>query len=71
MRKAIKSTLKQINSKITALMLRKTDLILAKPIKNLTDETEKKLNEELWDIEQNIRELRSQKRALMNLIGSF
>lgn len=69
MRKAIKSTLKQVNSKITALMLRKTDLILAKPVKNL--ETERELNKELWDIEQNIRELKAQRRALTSLIGTL
>ena len=55
MRKAIQSTLKQVNSKITVLMLRKTDLILAKLVKNLTDETKRELNKELWDIEKNIR----------------
>ena len=71
MRKAIKSTLKQVNSKITVLMLRKTDLILAKPVKNLTDETERELNKELWDIEQNIRELKAQRRALTSLIGTL
>ena len=71
MRKAIKSTLKQVNSKITALMLRKTDLILAKPVKNLTDETKRELNKELLDIEQNIHELRVQKRTLINLIGTL
>jgi len=64
MRKAIKSSLKQVNSKITVLKLRKTDLILAKLVKNLTDETKRELNKELWDIEKNIRELKTQKRKL-------
>ena len=51
MRKAIKSTLKQVNSKITELTLRKTYLILSKPVvKNLTDETARELNKELWNI---------------------
>lgn len=68
MRKAIQSTLKQVNSKITVLMLRKTDLILAKLVKNLTDETKRELNKELWDIEKNIRELKTQKRALTSLL---
>lgn len=71
MKKEIKALLKRINSKITALMLRKTDLILAKPVKTLTDETERELNKRLWDIEQNIRELKAQRRALTSLIGTL
>ena len=71
MRKAIKSTLKQVNSKITVLMLRKTDLILAKLVKNLTDETEWEINEELQNIEQSMRELKTQKRELTSLIGTL
>ena len=71
MRKAVKSTLKQVNSKITELTLRKTYLILSKPVKNLTDETERELKKELWDIEKNIHELKTQKRALTSLIGTL
>ena len=72
MRKVIKSTLKQVNSKITELTLRKTYLILSKPVvKNLTDETARELNKELWNIEQNIRELKAQRRALTTLIGTL
>ena len=71
MKKEIKALLKRINSEIVLLIIEKANMVLTKP-KNLTDETERELiNKELWDIEQNIRELKAQRRALTSLIGTL
>ena len=71
MKKEIKALLKRINSEIILLIIEKANMVLTKP-KNLTDETERELiNKELWDIEQNIRELKAQRRALTSLIGTL
>lgn len=68
MRKStIKRTIREINEKIVKLTLEKTDLIMSKS----SDTDSREFDNKVWLINNYMHQLRDQKRALMNIIGTL
>jgi len=71
MRKStIKRAIREINEKLLRLTLEKTSLILYKP-KGLDDTGNREFDAKVWGIDNHMHQLRGQKRALMNIIGTL
>jgi len=71
MRKStIKRTIREINAKILNLTLEKTSLIISKP-RELNDTESREFDSKVWGIDNHMHQLRGQKRALMNIIGTL
>ncbi len=68
MRKStIKRTIREINEKIVKLTLEKTNLIMSKS----SDTDSREFDNKVWLIDNYMHQLRDQKRALMNIIGTL
>lgn len=71
MRKStIKRAIYEVNEKLVKLTLEKTSLILYKP-KELDDTGNREFDAKVWDIENHMHQLKGQKRALMNIMGTL
>ena len=71
MRKStVKNTIKDVNEKILKLTIEKTNLILAKP-QELDDASSREFDAKVWGINNHMHQLKGQKRALMNIIGTL
>lgn len=66
----IKRVIKEVNEKIDRLKLEQANLILSKPLE-LDDSERRDFDAKVWDIYNHIHQLRGQKRALMNIIGTL
>lgn len=71
MRKStIKRAIKEVNEKLVRLTLEKTSLIISKP-RELNDTESREFDAKVWDIDNHMHQLKGQKRALMNIIGTL
>ena len=69
MRKStIKLVIREVNEKIVRLKLEQTILILSKPLE-LDDSNRRSFESKEWDIYNHIKQLKIQKRALLNIMG--
>jgi len=71
MRKStIKRVIREINEKLVKLTLEKTSLIFYKS-RELNDTESREFDSKVWDIDNHMQQLKGQKRALMNIIGTL
>ena len=71
MRKStIKRAICEVNEKLLRLTLEKTSLIISKP-RELNDTESREFDSKVWGIDIHMHQLRRQKRALMNIIGTL
>ena len=71
MRKStIKLVIREVNEKIVRLKLEQTILILSKPLE-LDDSNRRSFDAKVWDIDNHMHQLKVQKRALLNIIGTL
>lgn len=69
MRKStINRAIRDINEKIAVLTIKKTNLILSKPLE-LVDPERRSFESKEWVIDASIKQLKEQKRALFNIMG--
>lgn len=71
MRKStIKRAIREVNEKLVRLTLEKTSLIISKP-RELNDTESREFDSKVWGIDNHMHQLKGQKRALMNIIGTL